>query len=352
MPKPKIKVFLVDDSLIALTVLKRILAVSPEIEIVGTAMDAKTALIAIPIHKPDVICTDFHMADMDGLELTKQIMATYPRPILVISTSVQPNDPYNIFQLLEAGAIDVFAKPVSGTTADYELIKTALIDKVKLLAGVAVFKKRQPPLISNVSSGSLGSTLTQASSSPRLVAIGASTGGPQALQTILTQLPHNFPIPVICVQHISEGFLSGLVSWLSTDCALKVQIAPLGGVPLPGNIYFPPERMHLELDLQGKFKFSAAPPVDGHRPSVTTTFQSVASFYGKSAIAILLTGMGRDGAEGMRAVSQAGGLTIAQDEKTSLVFGMPKEAIALGAAQSILPLEQIAPLLLSKVSLL
>jgi two-component system chemotaxis response regulator CheB len=183
----------------------------------------------------------------------------------------------------------------------------------------------------------------------KVVAIGASTGGPQALHTIISQLPASFPVPVICVQHISEGFLKGLVDWLASGSKLQIKIAVAGELPQPGSVYFPPEKRHLQLDKSGRFIYSNALPLNGHCPSVTVTFNSVASFYSRSALGVLLTGMGKDGADGMLAIAQAGGLTIAQDETTSIVFGMPKEAIALGAVQHILPINAIAPLLLNKV---
>lgn len=152
-----------------------------------------------------------------------------------------------------------------------------------------------------------------------------------------------------CTQHICEGFLQGLVDWLASECHLQVKVAQVGESPLPSTIYFAPEKNHLELTPQGRFTHSTSPPVDGHRPSVTVTFKSVANFYGRATAGVLLTGMGRDGAEGMRTIASTGGSTIAQDEKNCMVFGMPKEAIALGAAQHILPTHEIAPLLLTKI---
>jgi two-component system chemotaxis response regulator CheB len=154
---------------------------------------------------------------------------------------------------------------------------------------------------------------------------------------------------VICIQHISEGFLQGLVDWLGFESKLPVKIAGFGEFPQAGIVYFPPEKRHLELDAQGRFIYSEAAREAGHCPSVTVTFKSVASFYGRGAAGVLLTGMGRDGAEGMLAIAQAGGLTIAQNEASCVVFGMPKEAIALGAAQHVLPVSAIAPLLLAKL---
>lgn len=346
-------VLLVEDSPVALAILQRLLASSPEVKVVGTARNGKDALELIPKVQPAVICTDLHMKEMDGLEFTKQVMANNPRPILVISTSVQKEDTKTIFQLLEAGAVDVFPKPSTGLPSDYERAKRELISKIKVLSGVRVFTRRQqqngslrgevPPTLDPLRQ------ILNITTPIRMVTIGASTGGPQALRTILAQLPVNFPVAVICTQHISEGFLQGLVDWLDSECQLKVKIAQVGELPLPGTIYFAPDRNHLELDPQGRFTYSTSPPVDGHRPSVTVTFKSVANFYGRATAGILLTGMGRDGAAGMHTIAQAGGITIAQDEKSCVVFGMPKEAIALGAVRHILPIQEIAPLLLNKM---
>ncbi|HEY9749824.1 MAG TPA: chemotaxis-specific protein-glutamate methyltransferase CheB, partial [Allocoleopsis sp.] len=341
-----IRVFLVEDSPVSLVILKRMLTSTPDIEVVGTARNGIEALELIPQAQPAVICTDFYMPGMDGLEFTRQIMAKYPRPILVISASVQPDNTQNIFQLLDAGAVDVFPKPGAGLATDYELVKQELISKIKVLSGVTVFTKyrlssarQTPPTLNPLH---LTNTSVRDTVARRALVIGASTGGPQALHAILAQLPANLPFPVLCVQHISEGFLQGLVNWLKVECRLNIKIAQAGEVPVSGTVYFAPERTHLELDNQGKFICLESALVDGHRPSVTVTFKSVAKFYGKAAIAILLTGMGKDGAEGMRAISAAGGITIAQDEKSSIVFGMPKEAIAMGVVQHVLPVNDIA----------
>lgn len=388
MPKKMIRVFIVEDSPVVTLILKRIFASSPEIEVVGTAQNGLEALEIIPNLKPDVICTDLHMAKMNGLEFTREVMSKYPRPILVISASVQPEDTYNVFQLLDAGAVDVFPKPRALSVQDYESLRQELISKIKILSGVAVFTLRRRHrgesslnLFTNNPGGihystnsihkeSQRNTVTPTPSKQttqpfsrlmshtsypishcqtKIVTIGASTGGPQALHTILANLPSNFGLPVICIQHISDGFLQGLVDWLATESKLPVKIAKMGDLPQAGIVYFPPEGQHLELNSQGKFLYSSSPPLSGHRPSVTVTFNSVAKFYGRSAVGILLTGMGRDGADGMLAIAQAGGVTIAQNEATSVVFGMPKEAIALGAAKYILPVNEICPFLLNKI---
>lgn len=373
LPLP-IRVLLVEDSPVALTILKRMLASSPDVDVVGTACNGVEAMELIPARQPQVICTDLHMPKMDGLELTRRVMAQYPRPILVVSASVHAeNDAQTVFQLLQAGALDVFPKPEIGLPSEYEQVKRELIGRIKVLAGVKVFTRhsiirslnessdlssgeaiiRSPSIkhpVSNYSgSKSLSNSITQNIYSPRVVAIGASTGGPQALHMILKQIPVHFPIPILCVQHISEGFLQGLVSWLATECSLRMVVAQPGDIPKPGVVYFAPEQHHLQLDSQGRLLMSNTPPVSGHRPSVTVLFQSVAAYYRRSAVGILLTGMGRDGAEGLQAIAHMGGLTIAQDEQTCVVFGMPKEAIVLGAAQLVLPISEIAPALVSQI---
>jgi two-component system, chemotaxis family, protein-glutamate methylesterase/glutaminase len=340
-----VSVLLVDDSLIALTILSRMLSGSPDIQVVGKARSGREALELIPQLQPAVICTDLHMPDMDGLELTKQIMRRFPRPILVVSAAVQPEDSHNVFRLLEAGAIDILPKPRSGLAADDQRVTQELIRKIKIISGVVALTRRQKT--------GPGSTQPQASPSspsvpvrPHIVAIGASTGGPQALWTILAQLPADFPAPVLCVQHISEGFLAGLVDWLATHSALSMKITESGEQPLPGTIYFPQEGTHLEIDKGGRLVCSHKAPVDGHRPSVTATFKSVAEYYGDGSIGVLLTGMGSDGAQGMQEIFEAGGITIAQNEETSVVFGMPKQAIAQGAVKYVLPVHKIASMLL------
>jgi two-component system, chemotaxis family, protein-glutamate methylesterase/glutaminase len=345
-----IRVLLVEDSKIAQVILQRILTISPHIEIVGIASTGVEAITLIPTTQPDVICTDFHMPKMNGLEFTHEVMSRYPRPILVISASVQTDDTHRIFQVLEAGAVDIFPKPITGLVADNPSFNQGLIEKIQVLSGVKVFtKKRRIASQNALSLYQDRSFIADPSFKPQIVTIGASTGGPQALQELFSQIPASFPLPIICVQHICAGFLEGFIHWLSGHCALPIQIAQLGEKPKAGQIYFPSERQHLELDQNGRFCCTHLSPVDGHCPSITVTFKSIAQFYGKQTIGILLTGMGRDGAEGLRSISEVGGFTIAQDEATSVVFGMPKEAILLGAVQQVLPIQAVAPALLKLI---
>ncbi len=349
MSQKPIRVLLVDDSPLALVVLRRMLATSPDIEVVGAAANGREALVLIPLLQPTLICTDYHMPEMNGLELTQQVMARFPRPILVVSSAVGEADTDRVFALLEAGAVDVFPKPRGGLEMD-ALAAEQFVKKVKIVAGVWVLGRS--PKEPGVRNPAPAPRLAPAcgARAPRIVAIGASTGGPPALQTILSHLPGHFPLPILCVQHISIGFLSGLVSWLATSCQVKVLIARTDEIPQPGCVYFPPENNHLLIDRKGRLQPSNDPLFGGHRPSVTVTFRSVAEYYGDTAIGVLLTGMGRDGGEGMQSLAQVGALTIAQDEASCVVFGMPKDAVERGAARAVLPIGDIARALIEAAS--
>ncbi|MFH1869557.1 MAG: chemotaxis-specific protein-glutamate methyltransferase CheB [Pseudomonadota bacterium] len=338
-----IRVLLVDDSPIALHILQRLLARSAGIQVVGTAANGGEAFDLLPALNPDVICTDLHMPVMDGLEFTRAVMNKYPRPILVLSISVEPGSS-NVFRLLEAGAVDFYPKPRGIIEADHEKLARELASKIRVLAGVHVFRRAG---VATDDAQLPASPSLLARAAVRIVAIGASTGGPQALREILSCLPHGFPVPVLCVQHIGEGFLSEMVAWLGEVSPLPVRVAVQGEVPQAGVAYFAPGDTHLELDDGGRFDLTATPPCSGHRPSVTVTLRAVARRYGTGAVGVVLTGMGRDGAEGLAEIAAAGGITIAQDEASSVVYGMPREAAALGAAQQVLPLGQIGPALVA-----
>lgn len=346
--------------------LKRMIATSPDLQVVGTARDGHEALARFEAAQPDVICTDYLMPGLDGLGLIERAMSEFPRPILVISSTVDPSQRDRAFPLLAAGAIDVFAKP--DARAPFEQSAAELVQKIKLLSGIVVIARRAPvsipappmpreasapPAVSNALAASLTPVVAaplalknRASPLVRIIAVGASTGGPQVLQTLFSLLPRDFGCPILCVQHISAGFLEGLVQWLGTQCHVRVKIAEPGETATAGTVYFPPENTHLEVDGRGRLSGSTAPSVDGHRPSVTVTFESVARHYGRGALGVLLTGMGADGAAGLEAIARAGGTTMAQNEASCVVFGMPKQAILRGAAQFILPPPEIAATLL------
>ncbi|MEO5362482.1 MAG: chemotaxis-specific protein-glutamate methyltransferase CheB [Magnetococcus sp. DMHC-8] len=349
-----IRVLIVDDSPIARVVLAKMINAAPDMEVVGSAVNGEDALTLIPRLQPQVICTDLHMPKMDGLSLTREVMMRHPLPILVVSVSVHQNDnDQNIFELLEAGAIDVFPKPRGGLESAGDSLIQELATKIRILSGVVPIRRHRSAVQAAKGGpgerragevlpvSSLASRVPVAA--PALVAIGASTGGPQALLTVFSGLPAGFPLPVLCIQHISHGFLDEMVSWLNLHTPLTVQVAQSGEKPLPGHIYFSPEDRHLTISERGGFVLDAGTAQDTHRPAVDVTFHSVAQVYQSSGIGVLLTGMGRDGADGLLAIARSRGTTIAQDEESCVVFGMPKQAIDLGAAGKVLPVTAIAP---------
>ena len=335
-----VRVILVDDSPVAIVVLKRILASAPDIEVVGTAANGEEGLKLVSKLAPDVICTDLHMPVMDGLEFTRAVMHMRPTPILVISISVSEDKTSNIFNLLQAGAVDVLAKPTDGMRESDKRLAKELMRKIRVLSGIVMFSRHSE----RFKPESSRAAIQQSREGSRIIAIGSSTGGPQALATLLPTLPADFQLPIICVQHITHGFLPGMIDWLNKGSKLQIVQAMEGESPRPGHVYFSREDAHLVINGSGKFAYLDH---SGHGicPSVDITMISVADYYGHYAIGVLLTGMGDDGAQGMLNISRAGGLTIAQDEASCIVFGMPRQAIEMGAAQHILSLEGIASML-------
>lgn len=334
----KIRVLLVDDSLLVLELLSRMISVSHDIEIAGTARNGKEAILEIERLNPDVVCTDLEMPVMDGLELTYYIMQNTPRPVLVVSSVVDRNrDSANVFALLKAGAVDVHSKPNMMNNEDFQKAARELNSKIKVVAGVYIFKRK--PVTHEIAAAPL--YIQHRKGRFRAVAIGVSTGGPQLLAEILPGLPKDFSMPVFVVQHISDGFIHGLVDWLDKYCALKVKIADNWESPRPGVVYFPAEQTHLTIDRGGRLFLSKEPPLEGHRPAVNLLFSSAAEFYKDSVIGIILTGMGRDGVSGLQKIKSLGGYTIAQSEESCVVYGMPGEAVKNGAALKVLSPSEI-----------
>jgi two-component system chemotaxis response regulator CheB len=345
-PARRIRVLLVDDSPLAIELICRMLAGSSEIEVAGSALNGAQALELIPGLRPDVIVTDLHMPGMGGLELTREVMRRHPLPVLVMSQSAQPAQSANIFQMLEAGALDVVAKPRGGLESNFDATAQDLRRKIRVAAGVVVMRRRA----SGDSGGAAPPVSVSASAVPSIIGIGASTGGPQAFQAVLRGLPADFARPLICVQHIATDFMQGLVDWLADQCRIRVQTAVEGSAPLAGHAYFAPDGRHLAIDAAGRFQCAAAHLNVAHRPSIDVAFGSLARYYGHGALGVVLTGMGEDGAQGLLAIARAGGYTIAQDEGSSIVFGMPRRAVDVGAARHVLALDQIAPALISIVA--
>jgi two-component system chemotaxis response regulator CheB len=287
---------------------------------------------------------DISMPGMDGYEATRRIMETHPVPIVIVSVSVDPKQVATTFRALEAGALAAARKPMGIGHPEYEQTANALIQTVKLMSEVKVVKRwpmqrkgGPPPTQSGIAGGcDLGSKDTG------IIAIGASTGGPPVLQTILSALPKDFPAPVLVVQHISPGFIQGFADSLARYCKLPVRI-PFSGESLqPANVYLAPDGVHMGVGAGGRVVLTGGPPENGMRPSISYLFRSVAAAFAAKSVGVLLTGMGRDGAEGLKSMREKGAITIAQDEASCVVFGMPAEAIQLCAATHVLSPEGIA----------
>jgi two-component system chemotaxis response regulator CheB len=341
----RLRVLVVEDSLTVRMHLCELLDADPAFDLVGQAEDGKQAIELCQALRPDVISLDMMMPVMSGLAATEYIMAYCPTPILVVSSSVNRGELFRTYEALTAGALDVIEKPrpdQDGWGGHY-LAMLKLVAKIKVVThlrgrrGAPAATAPAPALAPPPSSLAPGAR-------PRLVAIGASTGGPRALVEVLGVLPADFALPLLVVIHIAEPFGSAFASWLNDHCALDVQLAR-HGQPLParGVVLAAPD---LHLQLRGRMlACERGPERLSCRPSVDVLFESVARECGAGAVAVLLTGMGQDGARGMLAVRGAGGLTIAQDETSCVVYGMPREAALLGAAQRVLPLAEIGPAL-------
>jgi two-component system, chemotaxis family, protein-glutamate methylesterase/glutaminase len=335
-----IRVLVVEDSPTVRHHLVETLAQDPGITVVGEAPDGRRAVEMCTALRPDVVTIDMVMPDMTGLAATEQIMAYCPTPILIVSASSNRGEVFKTFDALAAGAVDAFDKPSASTTEG--AWETGFIARVKLVARIRVITHPRARLAGYRPGGRSAMRLDRR---PRVVAIGASTGGPVAVRDLLAAMPGDFTIPILLVIHIGATFGHAMAQWLDSQSPLRVSHVR-DGEPLPtsGRVIMAEPDRHLAL-VDGALRSLDAPERHFCRPSVDALFESVARASGSTAIGCLLTGMGRDGAEGLLAIERAGGATIAQDEATSVIFGMPKEAIRIGAARHVLPLGMIAPAL-------
>jgi two-component system, chemotaxis family, protein-glutamate methylesterase/glutaminase len=348
-----IRVVVIEDSPVSQALIRKILESDPDIRVVGTAPNGRAGLEMIAAKRPDLVTMDIHMPVMDGYQTTRAIMETQPLPIVVVSASWDPSDVNKTFRAMEAGAVAFLEKPIGIGSPHFEASATRLLKTVRSMSKVKVVKRR--PLrtrsaetaVEDVSGERAPVVVTPQPIDA--VAIGASTGGPIALQSILSKLPPNLGAPVLVVQHICDGFTAGFVDWLNVTCPLTIRVAQDGVPLLPGYVLVAPAGRHLLVDRSGSILLSDEILVDGHRPSVTSLFQSVAEAFGRDAVGVLLTGMGRDGVAGMQALRKAGAVTIAQDKESSVVHGMPGEAIRADAAMYVLPPDEIAAFLTSLV---
>ncbi|HVY63116.1 MAG TPA: chemotaxis-specific protein-glutamate methyltransferase CheB [Planctomycetota bacterium] len=343
-----IRVLVADDSPTVRQLLAAIIAGEPGLQVVGEAANGVQAVERTRALRPDVVTMDIHMPVMDGFEATRQIMNEAPTPIVVVSGTVDANEVQVSLDAIRAGALTVLGKPASPVAPDFEERARALIRTVRLMAQVKVVR-RWP----DRAGGARGGGLARDHPMPvgrrvQAIAVATSTGGPAALNRILADLPAPFPAPILVVQHIARGFVDGLARWLATSTRLRVKVAEDGESPEPGTVYLAPDGRHLGLS-EGRVALSEGAAIDGFRPSGTWLFRSVAASHGANAAGVILTGMGYDGVEGLADLRRRGGYVIAQDERTSVVFGMPGAAVGAGVVDDTLPLGSIAPRLIELV---
>jgi two-component system chemotaxis response regulator CheB len=336
-----IKVLVVEDLLSMSLLLKTTLNADPEIRVVGVAYNGREAVELAAKLKPDLITMDIHMPVMDGFEATKQIMAYHPTPILIVSASVFSEGMELVFKAISYGALDVIEKKEMVVDKD-KISGGQLIEKVKFLSRIRVVHHPLAKLEAKPGGPLRVPEMPRAKPSERIVAIAASTGGPPAIAEILKKFPKDFPCPIVLVQHIASGFEIGLASWLDHECPVRVKVAEHSEEIRPGVVYIAPCDLQMRVGADRRICLSQEDACDGQIPSATVLLQSVAKAYGERAIGIVLTGMGCDGAAGLKAIRDACGHTIAQDEKSCVVFGMPKAAVEIGAAADVVPLDQIA----------
>jgi two-component system, chemotaxis family, protein-glutamate methylesterase/glutaminase len=347
---PPIRVLVVEDSLTVRKYLCEVLRSDPGIAVVGEASDGSRAIELCRSLRPDVVTMDMMLPVMSGLAATEYIMAHYPTPILIVSASTNRGELFKTYEALAAGALDVLEKPAAD---DGDAVwARQFLATIKVVARIRVITHPRARL------GLLGraeTTLPMASAPHaagcEVVAIGASTGGPAAIVDILRMLPPSFPVPVLFVLHIAEPFATAFADWLDGQTSHRVSYAKEAQIirAHSGQVLMAPPEAHLTVS-GGRARLTLTPPRHSCRPSIDVLFESIAREYGAAATACLLTGMGRDGAAGLLEVRRAGGLTIAQDEATSVVYGMPREAAILGAAERILPLGEIGPALTTIVT--
>lgn len=343
------RVLIVDDSDLVRGILRDMLSQDPGIVVIGEARDGHEAVEQTERLRPDLITMDIQMPHMDGFAATEQIMAYTPTPILIFSSAIDKSEKHSSFNALALGALDVMSKP-DITVAGFQKLAAQMTDKIRMLARIKVvphvrgkMRGRDRPLPAAAVAAELKPPDNGQGAAARLVVIGASTGGPLALKKLLLPLPVQFPAGIAIVQHITYGFIGGFVDWLGLSIRLRVCVAEDGEVIRPGTVYFAPDDLQMQVSADHRIRLRAdLPPWGKHRPSANHLLQSAGESYGERAVGIILTGMGDDGVTGLKAMRDRGALTIAQDQVSSLIYGMPRVAVESGAAALVLPLERIA----------
>lgn len=336
-----IRVLVVEDSSTVAELLVSMLQSDPGIRVVGIARNGHEAVREARRLTPDIITMDVNMPLMDGLAATKEIMTVAPTPIIIVSSVANRGAVELSLDATQAGALMVLPKPESPLGDAFDAQRAQLVAMVKAMVQVKVVRRwssRRTP----VDTPTVVADVAPIRHRPRAIVIGCSTGGPAALRLLLGALPSNLAVPLLVVQHMARGFVTGLAGWLDSGTSLRVRVAEDRDVPSPGTVYIAPDDRHMCLTRTGRIGFSDEPAVGGFRPSVSFLFSSAAQTYGSNVTGVLLTGMGSDGVSGMKELKQAGALLLAQDEASSVVYGMAQEAVRAGLPDAVLSLDAIA----------
>ena len=342
----KLRVLIVDDSAFMCRVLRDIISADPQLEVCGQGRDGRDAVAMAESLKPDVITMDINMPHIDGLQATELIMSQHPRPIVIVSSESR-DGAASTLRALELGAIDFVPKPSNGIDLDMRSVRDELTRKLKLAAKVRVVRTATRSKISAPAATAHGAVSGRSSASLNdgkipIVVIAASTGGPAAVTKLVEGLPKDLAAAVILVLHMPGAFTSQFTAQLSEVSALAVKEAATNETPQAGTIYVCPGSSHLRLSAQGKIQLDEGPRIEGYRPCANVAFESIAAYARHLAVGVVLTGMGNDASKGALALKSKGGFVFAQDEATSMIFGMPAEAIKVGAVDEVLPLGNIA----------
>lgn len=346
----RIRVVVVDDSALIRSLLTQLLEQAPDIKVVGAAADPIAAREIIRTANPDVITLDVEMPKMDGLEFLARLMRLKPTPVVMVSSLTQRGSEVTL-KALELGAVDFVAKPRIGIQEGLKDAAEDIIEKVRIAAGARVQRKVMDVQPANSADVVLPSTISRVSATEKLIIVGASTGGTEALKEFLQRMPADCP-GILIAQHMPEAFTKSFAQRLDSLCKIKVVESQGGERVLPGHAFIAPGHSHLLLKRSGAnyvTELSDAPPVNRHRPSVDVLFRSAANIAGRNCIGVILTGMGKDGAAGMLEMKKAGSHTFAQDEASCVVFGMPREAIALGAVDEVVSLRDMTAKVLASL---
>lgn len=340
-----IRILLAEDSAVQRELLMYVIQKAGDFEIVGTAADGEQAVSQTASLRPDVVLMDCQMPKLDGIAATRAIMERSPTPVVVMTGSLVRDAVSFAFDALENGALAVVAKPTAVGTELHDRTVDQLARTLRLMSAVKVV--RRWPVRKATASSEKRVTGSDRTTQTRVVALAGSTGAPSVFDKILTEIGAKCQAPLLVVQHMSEGFIDGFAAWLRQKTGTTIHVAQDGMDTEAGCVYLAPDGLHLGIERTGRLTLSSDPPIDGFRPSATYLFRSIARAYGRASMGILLTGMGRDGAEGLLEVRRAGGLTVVQSEGSCVVFGMPQEAILLDAAMQVLDPAEIAQLVVS-----